>query len=277
MAKLSAFADEVIDDFSSQVKYLASKKVGYIELRFLNKKNVIDLNKSQLIEARNILEDFGLGVSAIGSPIGKVRLDEPFAQHLDMFKRAVDSALFFGTRFIRMFSYYAPEGKDIADYRSEVLGRMGAKVEVIEDVDIVMVHENETDIYGHTAANCVDIVEAVNSDKLRLVYDPGNFVWGQGIVDNVASCWPKMKPYVVHVHIKDWRLGADVGSIPGRGHGQIKALLQELVDCGYAGFLTMEPHLQAGGKFGGQTGPKLFSEAIDATRKLAFEVGLDCT
>ena len=243
MAKLSAFADEVIDDFSSQVKYLASKKVGYIELRFLNKKNVIDLNKSQLIEARNILEDFGLGVSAIGSPIGKVRLDEPFAQHLDMFKRAVDSALFFGTRFIRMFSYYAPEGKDIADYRSEVLDRMGAKVEVIEDVDIVMVHENETDIYGHTAANCVDIVEAVNSDKLRLVYDPGNFVWGQGIVDNVASCWPKMKPYVVHVHIKDWRLGADVGSIPGRGHGQIKALLQELVDCGYAGFLTMEPPL----------------------------------
>ena len=277
MAKLSAFADEVIDDFLGQAKYLASKKVGYIELRFLNKKNVIDLNKSRLIEASNILKDFGLGVSAIGSPIGKVRLDEPFAQHLDMFKRAVDSALFFGTRFIRMFSYYAPEGKDIADYRSEVLDRMGAKVEVIEDVDIVMVHENETDIYGHSAANCVDMIEAVNSDKLRLVYDPGNFVWGQGIVDNVASCWPKMKPYVVHVHIKDWQLGADVGSIPGQGDGQIKELLQELADCKYTGFLTMEPHLQAGGKFGGQTGPGLFSEAIDATRKLAFEVGLDCT
>jgi sugar phosphate isomerase/epimerase len=277
MAQLSAFADEVTDDFLDQAKYLASENIGHIELRFLNKKNVVNLSKAELTEAGKIIADYGLAVSAIGSPIGKVRLDEPFTRHLDMFKRAVDSALFFRTRFIRVFSYYAPEGKDISDYRNEVLDRMGAKVDIIEDIDIVMVHENETNIYGHTADNCVDMVEELNSDKLRLVYDPGNFVWGGGIIDNIKTCWPKMKPYVVHVHIKDWQLGADIGSIPGQGHGQIRQLLQELADCGYAGFLTMEPHLQAGEKFGGQTGPRLFSEAIDATRKLAFEVGLDCT
>lgn len=276
MAKLSAFADEVIDDFLGQVKYLDSENVGHIELRFLNKKNVIDLNKNELAEAGKILKDYGLQVSAIGSPVGKVRLDEPFAEHLDMFKRAVGRALFFKTRFIRVFSYYAPQGKDIADYRSQVLDRMNAKVEVIEDVDIVMVHENETNIYGHSTENCVDIIEAVNSPKLRLVYDPGNFVWGQGIVDNIKSCWPKMKSYVVHVHIKDWQLGADIGSIPGQGDGQIAELLQELADCRYDGFLTMEPHLQAGEQFGGQTGPGLFSEAIGAVRQMASEVGLDC-
>jgi sugar phosphate isomerase/epimerase len=276
MVKLSAFSDEVIDDFVGQVKYLDSEGIGYIELRFLNKKNLIDLNKDELAEAGKILADYGLGVSAIGSPIGKVRIDEPFAEHLDMFKHTVDLALFFKTRFIRVFSYYAPEGRDIQDYRSRVLDRMSAKVEVIENVDVVMVHENEVDIYGHSAENCVDIVEAVNSDKLRLVYDPGNFVWGRKIVDNVESCWPKMKPYVVHVHIKDWQLGADVGSIPGQGDGQIRELLQELADDGYKGFLTMEPHLQVGGKFGGQTGPKLFSEAIEAVGKIASEVGLEC-
>ena len=276
MVKLSAFSDEVIDDFVGQVKYLDSEGIGYIELRFLDKKNLIDLNKNELAEAGKILADYGLGVSAIGSPIGKVRIDEPFAEHLDMFKHTVDLALFFKTRFIRVFSYYAPEGRDIQDYRSRVLDRMSAKVEVIENVDVVMVHENEVDIYGHSAENCVDIVEAVNSDKLRLVYDPGNFVWGRKIVDNVESCWPKMKPYVVHVHIKDWQLGADVGSIPGQGDGQIRELLQELADDGYEGFLTMEPHLQVGGKFGGQTGPKLFSEAIEAVGKIASEVGLEC-
>jgi 3-dehydroshikimate dehydratase len=277
MAELSAFADEVTDDLLGQVKYLVSEKIGHIELRFLNKKSVIDLGKDELVEAQKILADHGLGVSAIGSPIGKVRLDENFTEHLDMFKRAVDRALYFKTRFIRVFSYYAPQDKNIEDYRSEVLDRFGAKVEVIEDVDIVMVHENETDIYGHSAANCVDIVEAVKSPKLRLVYDPGNFVWGQGIVDNIESCWPKMKPYVVHVHIKDWQLGADVGSIPGQGDGQIKQLLQELVDCEYTGFLTMEPHLKLGGKFGGQTALESFSKAIGAVRKLAAEVGLQCT
>jgi sugar phosphate isomerase/epimerase len=123
----------------------------------------------------------------------------------------------------------------------------------------------------------VDLVEAVDSPKLRLAYDPANFVWGEKITNNVEVCWPVMKPYVVHVHIKDWKLGAkDVGSLPGKGDGQIKELLAELAAINYDGCLTMEPHLQAGGQFGGSTGPTLFSKAIAAVRELAAGVGLTC-
>ena len=277
MAKLSAFADEVTEDFLSQVEYLAGERVGHIEPRFINKKNIMDLTKGELDEARTMIRDHGLKVSAIGSPIGKVKLDEPFAPHLDKFKHAVDLALFFETPFIRMFSYYAPEGKDINDYREQVLERMSAKVEVLADADVTMVHENEAHIYGHTAANCVDLIEAVDSPKLRLVYDPANFVWGEKMTDNVEVCWPVMKPYVVHIHIKDWKLdAADVGSIPGEGDGQIKELLTDLAAINYDGCMTMEPHLQLGGQFGGTTGPELFSRAIAAVREIAAEVGLDC-
>lgn len=277
MAKLSAFADEVTDDFLQQVKYLAKERVGYIEPRFINKKNIMDLTKGQLKEAKKMLQDHGLKVSAIGSPIGKVKLDEPFGPHLDKFEHAVDLALLFETPYIRMFSYYAPQGENIDDYRDEVMERMAAKVEILRDVDITMVHENEAHIYGHTAEQCVEIVETVDSPKLRLVYDPANFVWGEKITDNVESCWPVMKPYVVHIHIKDWKLGAkDVGSIPGQGDGQIKELLAELAALNYDGCLTMEPHLQTGGQFGGSTGPELFSKAIDAVRELSAEVGLTC-
>jgi 3-dehydroshikimate dehydratase len=276
MAKLSAFADEVTDDFPEQVKYLASEKVGYIEIRFVNQKNVMDLTQDELNVAKKMITDHGLKVCAIGSPIGKVKIDEPFGPHLDKFKHAVDLALFFEAPYIRMFSYYPPEGKDISDYRDEVMERMSAKVEVLNDVDTIMVHENETDIYGHTAENCVDIVKTVDSPKLRLVYDPANFVWGQKITDNVEKCWPFMKPYVAHIHIKDWKLGDTLGSIPGEGDGQIKELLAELAAMNYEGFLTMEPHLKAGGQFGGDTGPELFSKAIAAVRQLATEVGLKC-
>jgi sugar phosphate isomerase/epimerase len=151
------------------------------------------------------------------------------------------------------------------------------KAELLEGTDIVMVHENESEIYGHSATNCVDLVKSVNSPKLRLVYDPGNFVWGQHIDRNVDSCWPLMKPYVVHIHIKDWTLGkTDVGSIPGEGDGQIPELLRELAANRYGGFLTMEPHLKAAGKFGGETGPELFSAAIGATRSICAHVGLKC-
>lgn len=277
MAKLSAFADEVTDDFLEQVKYLASEKVGYIEPRFIDKKNIMDLTQNELNEVKKKIQDHGLKVSAIGSPIGKVKLDEPFEPHLDKFKHAVELAMFLETPFIRMFSYYAPEGKDIDDYRDQVMERMAAKVEVLSDVDVTMVHENEANIYGHTAENCVDIVKTINSPKLRLVYDPANFVWGEKKLDNVETCWPVMKSYVVHIHIKDWKLGSkDVGSIPGEGDGQIKELLGELVAMKYDGCMTMEPHLQSGGQFGGSTGPELFSRAIAAVRELSAEVGLAC-
>ena len=277
MAKLSAFADEVVDDFLEQVKYLAGERVGYIEPRFISKANIMDLAKDKLNEAKKMIQDHGLKVSAIGSPIGKVRLDEPFEPHLDKFKHAVELALLFETPYIRMFSYYAPEGQNIDDYRDQVMERMAAKVEVLKDVDVTMVHENEANIYGHTAEQCVDLVKTINSPRLRLVYDPANFVWGEKITDNVKRCWPVMKPYVVHIHIKDWKLGAkDVGSIPGEGDGQIKELLAELAAMDYDGCLTMEPHLQAGGQFGGSTGPELFSKAITAVREIAAEVGLTC-
>jgi len=277
MTKLSAFADEVTEDFLAQVEYLAGERVGHIEPRFINKKNIMDLTKGELDEARTMIRDHGLKVSAIGSPIGKVRLDEPFEPHLDKFKHAVDLALFFETPYIRMFSYYAPEGKNIDDYREQVTERMAAKVEVLADADVTMVHENEANIYGHSAENCVDLVEAVDSPKLRLVYDPANFVWGEKMTNNVEVCWPVMKPYVVHIHIKDWKLGAaDVGSMPGEGDGQIKELLAELAAINYDGCMTMEPHLQLGGQFGGTTGPELFSAAIAAVREITAEVGLEC-
>jgi sugar phosphate isomerase/epimerase len=136
-----------------------------------------------------------------------------------------------------------------------------------------MVHENEANIYGQTAEKCVEIVTSVNSPKLRLAYDPANFVWNAQITNNVKTCWPLMKPYVIHIHIKDWKVGSDTGSLPGTGDGQISELLQELKDMGYVGCITMEPHLQVGGQFGGSTGPELFSRAIAAVREIASTIG----
>jgi sugar phosphate isomerase/epimerase len=153
---------------------------------------------------------------------------------------------------------------------------MAKKADLLKDTGVTMVHENEAKIYGHSAKNCVDIAETIDSPNLKLVYDPANFVWGEKITDNIESCFSLMKPYVVHVHIKDWKLGSkDIGSMPGEGDGQIKELLAELASMNYDGCLTMEPHLQTGGQFGGSTGPELFSRAIDAVRKIADEVGLN--
>ena len=276
MAQLSAFADEVSESFLTQVQFLNEQNIKFIEPRFINKQNIMQLDKNALQQAKQILDDHGIGVSAIGSPIGKVKIDEDFSAHLDLFKHAAYLADFFETPFIRVFSYYPPEGKQIADYRDEVISRMQQKCSLLENTKITMVHENEANIYGHTAQNCVDMAEAVSNNHFKLAFDSANFVWGEQITDNITSCWPIMKPHVVHIHIKDWVIGAKVGSIPGQGDGQIKELLTELAAMDYKGWMTMEPHLEIGGQFGGSTTTQQFAQAIEAVRTLAKEVNLTC-
>jgi 3-dehydroshikimate dehydratase len=275
MALLSAFADEVTDDFKGQIDFLTSEHVGFIEIRFVNKKNVVDLTLAELRDSNQLILDSGVRVSAVASPVGKVRIDEPFQPQLEKLRRAVDAALLFHAPFVRIFSFYPPKCERIERYRAEIIERMREMIELVEDTNLVMVHENEKDIYGSSAENCVDLVKSIDSPKLRLAYDPANFVWGENITNNYDVCWPMMKPYVVHVHIKDWKIGeTHVGSLPGEGDGQIPELLAELSTMKYEGFLTIEPHLKSGGQFGGETGPELFSAAIRVTRELCHSAGL---
>lgn len=276
MIKFSAFADEVTDDFKGQVEFLASQNISNIEIRFVNQKNIMDLSAAELKETKNLLDSYSIGVSAIGSPIGKVKIDDDFRNHFERFKHAVELANYFDSPFIRVFSYYAPSGESINNYRNEVIERMTRKADYLSGTGLVMVHENESHIFGHSAENCLDIVKSVDSTNLRLAYDPANFVWSDNIKNNVEVCWPLMKRFTSHIHIKDWKIGStDVGSMPGSGDGQIPELLVELAKMDYSGFITMEPHLKTGGQFGGETGPELFSQAIEATRNLCDMVGLE--
>lgn len=106
MAKLSAFADEVTEGFLDQVKYLEGQRVGYIEPRFIDNKHIMDLSKNELNEAKKMIQDHGLKVSAICLPIGKVKLDKPFEPKL--------SIASISARYIR-----ASEAKKIMGHETE--------------------------------------------------------------------------------------------------------------------------------------------------------------
>src|SRR6516162_7219704 len=127
MFTLSAFADEISPDPQEQIDVLSRCGVRHIELRSILKTNVLDLTDLQVSEFKSLLDRHGFKLSAIGSPIGKVRIDEPFEPHLQRFQRAIDLAKRFGTPNIRVFSYYPAEGATEAEWpkwRDEVLDRM---------------------------------------------------------------------------------------------------------------------------------------------------------
>lgn len=275
MIRFSGFADEVTPDFRGQLEFLRRAGIRYIELRFVDGVNVTQLDGEALQRARALLDEYRIGVSAIASPIGKVALDAPFEPHFELFLHTVGLARFFGTKLIRVFSFYPPEGVDIDTCRDEVTARLKRMADALEGSGVGMVHENESHIYGHSAEHCADIAATVASPHLSLAYDPANFVWGDDITDNVERCFPVMEPYVTHIHIKDWKLGStDVGSLPGEGDGQIERLVERLARIGYSGFVTLEPHMSSGGRFGGETRPEQFLAALANVKAMCDKYAL---
>jgi 3-dehydroshikimate dehydratase len=274
MLKLSAFADEIGPDLDEQIRVCRQNAVTHFELRGVYGKNVMDFDAGLRAEIKSKLDANGLGVISIGSPIGKVAIDKPWAEHFDRFKRAVEIALFFNAPLIRLFSYYPAggEGKGPIDpHRDEIIDRFRQKVEYIKDLPVVMVHENEKGIFGDIGRRCADLMKSVNSPKLRSAFDFANFV--QCGEDPLVN-WPLLKPYTAHIHIKDAK--RDIGQVvpAGQGDGHIPQILKDAWAGGYRGFLSLEPHLRVAGHSHGETGPDLFKVAADAIKQVCREQGI---
>jgi 3-dehydroshikimate dehydratase len=268
MLKLSAFADEISPSIDEQIRVCQENGVHLIELRGAANKNVLDFDDAQCADIRTKLKAAGMGISAIGSPIGKVKVTDPFEPHMECFRKAVQLAEYFESPLIRIFSFYPTgDGELMYAYRDEVMRRLEAMVEYVENRDVILVHENEGRIYGEMGKECLDILRTVNSPKLRNCFDFANFVVaGQ----NPRNCWAELKPYLAHLHIKDALYEGKVMPA-GQGDGGIAPLLEDAWKTGYRGVLTLEPHLAHAGQFAGFSGPKLFKVAVDALKKICQE------
>ncbi len=266
MMKLAAFADEISPNLNEQIQSCRENSVTHFELRGVSGQNVLDFDKNLRAEIRTKLADNGMGVVSIGSPIGKVKITDPWQPHFDRFKIAVEAAEYFNAPFIRLFSYYPPEpGADMRPHRDEVFRRMREKADYIGSRNVVLVHENEKDIYGEKGRACVDLMESIKSPRLRTAFDFANFVQAG---ERPLSNWPGLKPYTVHIHIKDALL-KDGKVVPaGKGDGDVEKILIDAHKSGYQGFLSLEPHLAAHGQFSGFSGPGLFKVAADALKEL---------
>src|SRR5215471_17211983 len=104
MFTLSAFADEIDPDPAKQIEVLKECGIRHIELRSILKTNVLDLTDLQVAGLKSLLDRNGFKLSAIGSPIGKIPIDQPFEPHLVRFKRALELCKTFGTPNMRIFS-----------------------------------------------------------------------------------------------------------------------------------------------------------------------------
>ncbi|NMB46856.1 MAG: sugar phosphate isomerase/epimerase [Firmicutes bacterium] len=266
MMILSGFADEISPELEVQLQVLEQEDIRHLELRSVWGKNVLDLDDGEVKRVKQSLTTGGFKVSAIGSPIGKIGIEDPFEPHLDDFRRILDIAVALESPYIRLFSFYIPDGKQPESYRSEVLERLSAMLEAAKGSEVMLLHENESGIYGNIAERCRDLLDSLTEWNLRAIFDPANFV--QQKQQPFTHCYPLVEDYVEYCHIKDAMM-ADGKVVPaGEGDGEVRELLQALKDKDYAGFLSLEPHLAVAGSAGGYSGPELFRKASRALKSM---------
>lgn len=273
MWTLSGFADEISPDLQEQCAVLGRLGLTHLEFRSAWDVNVLDLDPQQLSDAAQILAEHDLKVSAIGSPIGKIFIDEDFDAHLQRAQHAVEVAHHFGARYVRIFSFFIRPDDDPDDHREEVLRRMRALAEVAEAGNVVMLHENEKGIYGDIPRRCRDIVESVDSPHLRVAWDAANFV--QVGVRPHTEGFAMLRPYLDYVQIKDAHLDTGEVVAAGRGDGEVAETIRALRDDGFEGFFSLEPHLSKTHELGGFSGPDLFTEAWQAFTDLLKAEGIE--
>lgn len=235
---LSAFADEYSSNFDLQLEGLLKNGMTHIELRGVDGKNILDLTEEELEGVKAKLEKSGIKISAIGSPLGKIDITDPFEEHLEKTKKCVELANYLGTPNIRMFSFYIKDG-DFEGHRDEVIRRLGAMLDIADEGGVLLCHENEKGIYGDTPERCLDLLNEFGG-RLKCIFDPANFL--QCGEESYPRAFELLCDKIYYMHIKD----ADAtGSIvpAGAGEGRIPDMLRSLASGEAPYILTLEPHL----------------------------------
>ena len=243
---ISGFSDEICCDFEDQLITVRELGMDHISIRGVGKKSICDLSLPEVGNyVKLMLDKYSVGVSSIGSPIGKISIlemrdPEKFRAHLELAEHAAQIANLLGSEYIRFFSFYIPEDVSPTECREEVLDSVRSVLEVFGRYGVTGLHENERNIYGDSLARCLDIYENIRLPNLRAIFDFANFVH---CGEDPVECYKSLRPYISYFHVKDAKVNSSDNVVCGTGDGKIAEILRMASDDGFEGFLTLEPHL----------------------------------
>jgi sugar phosphate isomerase/epimerase len=314
---LSGFADEAAHQKTAVQQFAAFAALGlqYYSIRFIDVgsgvKNVMKLTLGEIQKVRELQNEYGLNVSSIGSPIGKVKLQDvddgtknvyvPFQKYLAQdVKKACELAHAFETKLIRGFSFYHPRGTNPREHLAQAVDQLGQIAETCHRSDLTFGLEIEANLVGSNGHLLADIHRQVNHPAMVLVFDAANVIVQGYSPAEVFEQYRAMEPGLGWMHIKDYRspptatkgghveedvlrhfVPADTGDAAHEAilrdfSRLIPALDRKLRRRGIPGvFLDLEPHVKGGGQFGGFSGPDGMGVALRGLCRVLDYVGLD--
>lgn len=252
---LTGFADEAAKDIDGQIR--ATKELGwkYIESRNVNDKNIHDITDEEFDAVCEKLSAADVKINCFGSTIanwGK-KITEPFNSSLAEAKRAIPRMQKLGCKLIRIMSFAVVEGREPDGQMEQERFRRVREIKMMfDDAGLTAVHENCMNYGGMGWTYTLKLIE--NVPGLKLVFDTGNPVFTDDRTKQKPypkqSAWEfysHVKEHIEYVHIKDgiWETstGTTKFTFAGEGNGDVKRIVKDLLESGYNGGLSMEPHL----------------------------------
>lgn len=260
--QLSALGDEAAGPIEEQCAALRALSLQAIEVRACGGKALLDADPALTAAAAEAVAAAGLRVSAYASPLGKVRIDSDLAQHRRRFAAALEVCRRLGTDGLRIFTFYMP-AESWAQHRDTVLAEFAYFAAEAGRAGVRLLVENESGIYADLPERCLDLVRSVASPHCRLLFDPANFI--QCGARPYPDAWELLAPHVAYVHVKDAIAATRQVTPAGEGEARFPEFLASLAASGYAGYLSLEPHLK---------GDDRMPRAVGALRALLAAGGL---
>lgn len=253
----TGFADEAGKDLDTQIR--VTKELGWqnIEARSVQigdfpAANLHDIPDAafDLVVAK--LEEAGIKINCFGSTIanwGK-KIDEPFDSSLAEVRRAIPRMQRLGTKLVRIMSFAVRDAED--QMEEERFRRLREIQRMFADAGLTPVHENCKNYGGMGWQFTLKMLE--NVPGLKLVYDTGNPIWSDDRAKTPPypkqSSWEfykNVREHVVYIHIKDGIHDPVTGkakySYPDEGVGDVRRIVQDLLERGYDGGISIEPHM----------------------------------
>ncbi len=248
MFKLAAFTDEISQDLAHACAVCREFGVTGAEIRGVWETNVAALSDAQVADIRRIVADHGMTVCSIGSPFGKCELDDPaaVAAHMEMLRRCAAIGHALDCRMVRGFVFW---GHGRIEKPWDVILRAYEPVpRILESLDIVLGVENEAACCVGTAGHLRTFLDKMQCDRIRAVWDPANHVHDPegAAIPPYPDGYALLKDDIVHVHMKDAGPGPDgvmQNVFLGTGRVDWAGQLQALKDDGYAGYVSLETHV----------------------------------
>jgi len=262
--RLCAFADEASSSLEKQVLALKRNNISLVELRNINGENIGSISEEKAMEYAAYLKKEGIKVWSIGSPLGKIKIEQDFEEHLRLTEHIINIAKIFETDKVRMFSFFLSD-HDI--HRNTVIDRLIKMNNLAISKGMQFYNENEKDIYCDMAEYAVDILDNVNG--LKSIFDPANYIQcGQNIDDAMNMLIDRTD----YFHIKDAIMGSGEVVPAGKGDGKIEEMISRIkTDT----VLSIEPHLKVFTGFNNIDKHDLKNKYTYNSNEEAFDVAAD--